>query len=326
MASTLFRNIKLGSVPRNRLESFKRSFGGGGGGGGGASYDVVLPHRTSPQVDPDAIPKQVWLPSYARTGRPDYGGRPNSAECHSEETVAKIRAACALAKALLTEVGMIIRPGMSTDEIDKFIFNACMDLGVYPSPLNYRGFPKSVCTSVNNCVCHGIPDLRPMKDGDIVSVDVTVFLNGYHGDCAETFCVGDSVDAEGCVLIDVARQSRNAGISVCGPGAKFSDIGIATMQAASDEGGYEVVSAFTGHGISWYFHGPPDIYHVPNNIDGIMKPGMVFTVEPVISEGSGEIVLLNDGWTANSLDNSRAAQFEHTILITESGHEILTEL
>ena len=114
MASTLFRNIKLGSVPRNRLESFKRSFGGGGGGGGGASYDVVLPHRTSPQVDPDAIPKQVWLPSYARTGRPDYGGRPNSAECHSEETVAKIRAACALAKALLTEVGMIIRPGMST--------------------------------------------------------------------------------------------------------------------------------------------------------------------------------------------------------------------
>ena len=184
-------------------------------------------------------------------------------------------------------------------------------------------FPKSVCTSVNNVVCHGIPDDRPLEDGDIINVDITVFLDGVHGDCSETFLVGN-VDESGQKLVQVAKESMEVGVKACGPGVEFRTIG-AVIQSHAESQGFQVVPAFTGHGIGSFFHGPPDIYHMQNLYPGRMKPGVTFTVEPAISEGSHEIVILEDGWTAVTSDNSRSAQFEHTVLITESGVEILTE-
>ncbi len=210
------------------------------------------------------------------------------------------------------------------DEIDRLVYDMTTSRGAYPSPLNYRGFPKSVCTSVNNCVCHGIPDSRPLKNGDIINIDITVYINGVHGDCSETYAVGDGVDEAGLRLIDATRKCLDAGLRVCGPQTPFSEIGFSVLNRARSLG-FDVVPAFTGHGIGPYFHGPPDIYHVPNKYPGRMEPGMVFTVEPVITEGGMEIVILEDGWTANALDDSRSAQFEHTILITPGGIEVLTE-
>ncbi|KAF0298797.1 Methionine aminopeptidase 1D, mitochondrial [Amphibalanus amphitrite] len=196
-----------------------------------------------------------------------------------------------------------LQPGVTTEEIDRLVHRLTVQHGAYPSPLNYRGFPKSVCTSVNNVACHGIPDDRPLEDGDIINIDVTVFLDGHNGDCSETYPVGQ-VDQQGLRLIDAARRCRDDAIAICRPGVPFSEI---------------------GHGIGRYFHGPPEIYHCWNSYPGTMQPGMTFTIEPVISQGSREIVLLEDGWTAISGDGSRSAQFEHTVLITEDGVEILTE-
>jgi len=203
------------------------------------------------------------------------------------------------------------------------VFDMSMAHGAYPSPLNYKGFPKSVCTSVNNVVCHGIPDDRPLADGDIINVDVTVYLNGFHGDCSSTFLVGD-VDEAGRRLVQVTEECLAIGLDCCRPGAPFCTIGDAIYRHAF-KSGFTVVPAFTGHGIGSYFHGPPDVYHVPNPwYRRTMAEGMTFTIEPIVSEGSDRIVVLEDGWTAVSADNSRAAQAEHTVLVTESGVEVLT--
>uniref|UniRef100_A0A0P4WD60 Methionine aminopeptidase n=1 Tax=Scylla olivacea TaxID=85551 RepID=A0A0P4WD60_SCYOL len=270
---------------------------------------------------PQPVPAHIPRPPYAETGEPL--PPPATPDIHSLSGEEAMRNACRLAAEVQNAVKENIKAGMTTEEVDVLVHNRAIDAGAYPSPLNYRGFPKSVCTSVNNVACHGIPDDRPLMDGDIVSVDVTVFIGGYHGDCCETYMIGE-VDDPGRHLVRAARRCRDEAIALCGPGVPFYAIGNRVERVAEEEG-VRVVPCFIGHGISNYFHGPPDIYHCYNFYPGEMEPGMTFTVEPVITQGKEEVVLLEDGWTAVMLDNARAAQFEHTVLITDSGHEILTE-
>jgi methionyl aminopeptidase len=184
------------------------------------------------------------------------------------------------------------------------------------------GFPKSVCTSVNNVACHGIPDDRKLLDGDIVNIDVTVFYNGYHGDCSRTFLVGN-VDDRGRYLVNATEECLNEAIRCCGPGQFICKIG-QTIARYAKKMELEVMPAFIGHGIGSYFHGPPEILHFDNDYPGLMLPGMTFTIEPILTLGCEEVEILEDLWTAVSVDNARSAQFEHTILITDSGCDILT--
>lgn len=285
-------------------------------------YDVIT--DLGNVSDPRAVPEHVIAPSYAETGyvddEPDQDSPP---EIHSKERVELLRQSCKLARFVLNEAGRMITVGTTTDQIDCFVHEMIIGHNAYPSPLNYKGFLKSVCTSVNNVVCHGVPDDRPLRDGDLVSVDVSVYLHGVHGDCAATYPVGN-VDSRGKTLMTVAQQCMYKGIKACGPSKSFEDIAKAVEQF-SYQNGHNVVPSITGHGISTYFHGPPVIFHSSlYHYPGIMKPGMVFTVEPVICQGSREVEILEDGWSIVTMDNARGAQFEHTILITESGYEILT--
>lgn len=193
----------------------------------------------------------------------------------------------------------------------------------YPSPLRYLGFPKSVCTSINNIACHGIPDDRKLEDGDIINVDITVYLNSFHGDCSKTFLIGD-VDERGKYLVHHNEQALMRAIEVCKPGEKFNTIG-KTISKYAKEVDLRIVPAFIGHGIGAFFHGPPEIFHFDNDFPvGIMQPGMTFTIEPIFSLGTEEIELWEDGWTAATVDGSRTSQFEHIVLITDNGCEILT--
>ena len=179
-------------------------------------------------------------------------------------------------------------------------------------------------STVNNIAAHGIPDSRPLESGDILNIDVTVYLDGFHGDCSDTFLVGQ-VDEHAKNLVSVTRGCLEEGIKACGPGKWLRGIGHA-IQKHAKKNKCTTVPLFLGHGIGDFFHGPPDIYHCLNNYPGQMKPGMVFTVEPVVSEGDRRVKILDDGWTAVTLDNSRTAQMEHTVLVTDTGVEILTDI
>ncbi|CAG7726193.1 unnamed protein product [Allacma fusca] len=281
-------------------------------------FSLVTPGKLSP---PRLVPEEIRAPEYYKTGRV----RPVNlieAEIKSKEQIEKMRKACQLARTVLNEVVNRAKVGVTTDELDSFCHDLIVASGAYPSPLNYKGFPKSICTSVNNCACHGIPDDRKLEDGDVINIDVTVYLDGYHGDCSETVMIG-GVDSQAKKLVDIAKQCMYEGINVCGPNVPFFMIGMA-IQNKAESHDLSVVPAFAGHGIGEYFHGPPDIYHFDYEYPGNMKPGMTFTVEPIISEGRGEVKILKDGWTAVTKDNARTAQFEHTVLITPTGFEILT--
>jgi methionyl aminopeptidase len=199
----------------------------------------------------------------------------------------------------------------------------CIEAGGYPSPLNYHGFPKSLCTSVNEVICHGIPDSRPLEDGDIVNLDVTVYLDGVHGDCSATFFVGN-VDEDSKRLVQVTRECLNLGIAAVKPGRPISDIGRAIEQHATKHG-MSVVRAYCGHGIGERFHSSLQIphYYEPE-ADTVIQAGMTFTVEPMINLGHWHHRSWDDGWTAVTADGSRSAQFEHTLLVTDAGAEILT--
>ncbi len=239
------------------------------------------------------------------------------------ERLDRIRRACRAAAEVLAEAGRAARPGVTTDAIDALVHEACLARGAYPSTLNYHGFPKSLCTSVNEVILHGIPDARPLAEGDIVNLDVTLFLGGVHGDCSATFCVGE-VDEASRRLVRVTRECLELGISAVRPGRPVSDIGRAIERHARQHG-YGVVRAFCGHGIGEDFHMEPQIlhYHEPRARTP-MEEGMVFTVEPMITEGDIAHVVWPDGWTASTVDGRRAAQFEHTVLVTADGAEILT--
>uniref|UniRef100_A0A3P8W2S2 Methionine aminopeptidase n=1 Tax=Cynoglossus semilaevis TaxID=244447 RepID=A0A3P8W2S2_CYNSE len=214
--------------------------------------------------------------------------------------------------------------GMTTDEIDLIVHQEIIKHNAYPSPLSYGGFPKSVCTSVNNVVCHGIPDSRQLKDGDIINIDVTVYLDGYHGDTSETFLIGQ-VDETGQQLVETTKRCRDEAIAVCRPGAPLCVIGN-TISKIAQESGFEVSPYFIGHGIGTHFHCHPEIWHHANDNDMTMEEGMAFTIEPIVMEGSVEFRILKDKWTAVSVDDKRSAQFEHTVVITSDGVDILTKL
>lgn len=299
-------------IHRSFWTKFKPNFG---------VYDIVDLGNVSERR---TVPEYVTLPSYAKTGIVDDEPDQNSApEIHTEGQIEMLRQSCKFAKFVLNSAISQLKVGITTDEIDSFVHDLIIDNNAYPSPLNYNGFKKSVCTSINNVVCHGVPDDRPIQDGDLISVDVSVYLNGFHGDCAATYCVGQ-VDSYGKKLMNIAEQCMYKGIEACGPGKSFLGIGKA-IEIIALKSNHHVVPSITGHGIGTYFHGPPVIFHSTLlHYPGIMKPGMVFTVEPVITQGTNEIEILPDGWTVVTVDNSRGAQFEHTILITEYGYDILT--
>lgn len=235
-----------------------------------------------------------------------------------------IRVSCKMAGQVLEACSQLIKAGTTTDEIDAFVHDQIISGGGYPSPLRYAGFPNSVCTSINNVACHGIPDATQLADGDIINVDVTVFLNGYHGDSSKTFLVGN-VDDLGVFLVKSAEECLQNCIKICKPGTPFSAIGRYITDFCNIKK-LNVIPAFAGHGIGKSFHEPPEILHFYNSEPGLMRAGMIFTIEPILSLGKPAVRVMEDGWTAVSVDGLRSAQFEHTILITKHGHEVLTNV
>lgn len=237
--------------------------------------------------------------------------------------ISELKKACRLAAETLEETAKILRPGLSTEEINVFVHKYTIDRGAIPAPLNYRGFPKSVCTSVNEVVCHGIPGPRILKDGDIINVDVTSILNGWHGDVSATFYIGQP-SIETRHLVETTRKCLALGIAEVKPGARIGDIGAAIQDYAHSQG-CSVVRDFVGHGIGAEFHEAPQVPHFGKRGRGLrLKQGMTFTIEPMINLGDWRLHTLDDGWTAVTDDGNISAQFEHTVLVTENGCEILT--
>ncbi len=234
-----------------------------------------------------------------------------------------MRPACRHAADTLVFIEPHIRPGITTDEINELVHEFTVAAGAIPAPLNYHGFPKSVCTSVNHVVCHGIPGKKKLKDGDIVNVDVTSIINGWHGDTSKTFFVGKP-GVKARKVVEVARRALEIGIEAARPGATLGDIGHAIQSYVESER-CSVVREYCGHGIGRAFHEDPQVLHYGRPGDGLeLKPGMVFTIEPMVNLGKPGVKLLKDGWTVVTRDKSLSAQFEHTIAITEDGREILT--
>ncbi len=217
-----------------------------------------------------------------------------------------------------------VRPGISTDELDRICHDYIVGrLGAIPAPLNYRGFPKSICTSVNHQVCHGIPGPKRLKTGDIVNIDITVINNGYHGDTSKMFFIGEAT-TRARRLVTITQEALYLGIQAVRPGALLRDIGKA-IQEHAEAHGYSVVREFCGHGIGREFHEDPQVLHYYEAGSTLeLRPGMVFTIEPMINQGKRQVKILPDGWTAVTKDHSLSAQWEHTITVTESGYEILT--
>jgi len=238
--------------------------------------------------------------------------------------IEKMRVAGRLAAEVLEMIAPHVRAGITTNALDQI----CHDYIVQqqqavPAPLNYRGFPKSVCTSINHVVCHGIPNDRPLKDGDIVNIDITVIKDGYHGDTSEMFCVGEpSIRARR--LVEIAYECMKTGISMVRPGVRLGDIG-AAIQRHAESHNFSVVREYCGHGIGRQFHEEPQVLHYGTPGTGMaLEPGMTITIEPMINAGKRHVTLLPDGWTVVTRDRSLSAQWEHTILVTPEGHEVLT--
>jgi methionyl aminopeptidase len=248
----------------------------------------------------------------------------SSVEIKGEREISMMREVCRLAAGTLERVGPMLRPGVTTQEINDFVHADTLKLGARPAPLNYRGFPKSVCTSVNEVVCHGIPNpKRILKEGDIINVDVTHVYKGYFGDTSATFYIGDP-SPEAKKVVEVARKSLDLGVAQVKPGARLGDIGAAIQEFAEGQG-CSVVRDFVGHGIGRTFHSDPQVKHYGQWGTGIrLRPGMTFTIEPMVNLGGYEVDVLDDDWTAVTKDGSLSAQFEHTVLVTQDGVEVLT--
>ncbi len=292
---------------------------------GGGPNTVPTPSVVKGRVSPvRPVPAGIIRPDYV-----DNNGRPrrnNAAPVQTPEAIEKMRRACQAAVQVVEKVRPHVQVGITTDELDQITHNAYIELGGYPSCVGYGGFLKSVCTSVNEVICHGIPDDRPLADGDILNVDVTIFLDGFHGDYSVMFGVGN-VDESSRQLIEVTKQCLDLGVAAVRPGAPINDIGRA-IETHAKKFGYGVVHAFVGHGIGEVFHMAPNVPHYyDRNARTIMVPGMTFTIEPMITlSGRYDYDLWDDGWTAVTSDLSRTAQWEHTVLVTETGVEVLTQL
>lgn len=270
---------------------------------------------------PLAVPKAIT--------RPEYVGKRAPAEwtgghTKSPEQVEKIRAAGKLAAQAIELAGNSIAPGMKTNDLDEIVHEFLIENGAYPSTLGYRGFPKSCCTSVNEIICHGIPDDLEIQEGDIVNIDVTAYLDGFHGDSNRTFKVGN-VSEEVSLLVDRTKEALDRAIASVMPGRQINVIG-RTIESYAKRFNYGVVRDFTGHGIGEAFHSGLVIphYDAAPNYSNTMEVGMVFTIEPMLTLGTHEWDMWPDGWTVATKDKSITAQFEHTLVVTESGAEILT--
>ncbi len=234
-----------------------------------------------------------------------------------------MRKACAITSACLDELVGMVAPGLTTDAIDRFIFNFGMDHGALPATLNYRGYTKSSCTSINHVVCHGIPDDKPLREGDIVNIDVTYILDGWHGDSSRMYPVGQ-VKRAAERLLEVTHECLMRGVAAVKPGVRTGAIG-AAIQAHAEAERCSVVRDFCGHGVGQLFHDAPNILHYGSAGDGVeMREGMIFTVEPMINLGRPHVKVLSDGWTAVTRDRSLSAQYEHTVGVTATGCEIFT--
>lgn len=241
----------------------------------------------------------------------------------SSAEIDAMRPACKLAAETLVATAKILKPGITTDDINTFVHKYTIERGATPAPLNYRGYPKSVCTSINEVVCHGIPGKQQLKSGDIINVDITSILNGWHGDVSATFYIGE-VSPKAKALVQATKKCLDIGIQVVRPGTRLGDIGHA-IQSYAEAQGFSVVRDFVGHGIGRMFHEPPQVSHfgAPGRGQRLTE-GMVFTIEPMINEGDWRLHTLKDGWTAVTNDKKLSAQFEHTIAVTADGVEILT--
>lgn len=239
------------------------------------------------------------------------------------EEIEKMRVAGKLAADVLEMITPYVKAGVTTDELNTICHDYIVAHDAYPAPLNYHGFPKSICTSVNHCVCHGIPDDKKLKDGDIINIDVTVLKDGYHGDTSKMFIVG-----EGSILanrlVKVTQESLYRAIKMVKPGVRLGDIG-ADIQKYGESFGYSIVREYCGHGIGAEFHEEPQVLHYGKPGTGVeLKAGMCFTIEPMINAGKAQTKLLRDNWTVLTKDRSLSAQWEHTLLVTETGVEVLT--
>ena len=269
-------------------------------------------------------------PVPAAIERPEYVGRPRPArytgpEVKDADTIERMRVAGRIAAQALAEVGRHVAPGVTTDELDRVGHDFLVEHGAYPSTLGYKGFPKSLCTSVNEVVCHGIPDSTELNDGDIVNIDITAYIGGVHGDTDATFLVGE-VAEEDRLLVERTEEALRRAIKSVRPGRPISVIG-RVIESYARRFGYGVVREFTGHGIGSSFHSGLVVPHFddPSN-DRVIEAGMTFTIEPMLNLGTHEWEMWDDGWTVVTRDRKRSAQFEHTLLVTEGEPEILTSV
>ena len=281
----------------------------------------IRPGRVS---GPRSVPGSVRPPPYTATG-----GIPSSRALRplsQAEDIERLRRAGRAARRVLDRLAIEIRPGATTDHLDAVAHQAYLDEGGYPSTLGYRGYPKSLCTSVNEVVAHGIPDDRPLHRGDIVNCDVTIYLDGMHGDCSRTFLVGgdEHVDPATVALVEATHRALQAGIDAVRPGGRVRDVGRAIESVAATSG-LGIVRELVGHGIGEQFHGEPHVHHYdePRNT-ARLRPGMAFTIEPMLTIGMPDVVMWDDGWTIATLDGLPSAQFEHTVLVTADGVEVIT--
>ena len=282
------------------------------------TYASVAPGALSSRR---AVPASIARPEYVDRAAP---AKYTGPEVKDAATIERMRVAGRIAARAMETAAKAIAPGVTTDELDRVAHEYLLDHGAYPSTLGYRHFPKSVCTSVNEVICHGIPDDRPLEDGDIVNIDITAFIGGVHGDTDATYLCGN-VDEESRLLVERTHEATMRGIKAAVPGREINVIG-RVIQSYAKRFGYGVVRDFTGHGIGTAFHSGLVIphYDAAPQYSTVIEPGMTFTIEPMLNLGTAEWDMWGDNWTVVTKDRRRSAQFEHTILITETGAEILT--
>jgi methionyl aminopeptidase len=277
---------------------------------------LLNPGRLSPARH---VPASITRPEYVGKKQPTLG----EPDVKDAGTIERMRVACRLAAQALEEVGRHVQPGVTTDYLDKVGHEFLIERGAYPSPLGYRGYPKSLCTSLNEVICHGIPDDTVIGDGDIVNIDITAYIGGVHGDTNGTFLAGN-VDEESRLLVERTHEAMMRGIRAVAPGRSLNVIG-RVIESYAKRFGYGVVRDFTGHGIGTTFHSGLIVPHYDDPGSALtIEAGMTFTIEPMLTLGTINYDIWPDGWTAVTKDRKRTAQFEHTILVTEDGHEILT--